>query len=157
MMGRSITVFLAIVLMVPIGCSGDKKIAHEQQKHLSKLARAYGFYVRKHQGNRPPTMTALKEYVKQMSPEDLASANLEASEVDSMFISTRDGQEYMLRTITGAAGPPGAGGVPGGGGFETVVLYEKEGKDGKRLVAYETTRVEEVDEEKFKQLVPGAN
>ena len=32
----------------------------------------------------------------------------------------------------------------------------QDGKDGKRMVAYETCQVEEVDETKFKELVPEA-
>src|SRR5438552_18944282 len=85
---RALPLLLAILTILPAGCSG-KKVAHEQQAHLSTLARAYGFYLRTHRGERPATMTALKEFVKKMTPEELASANLEADQVDSMFTSTR--------------------------------------------------------------------
>jgi len=154
---RILPLLLAILPLLPAGCSGKKNVAHEEQQHLSTLVRAYGFYIRSHRGERPASMAALKEFVKKMTPEELASANLEADQVDSMFTSTRDGQEYVLRTVAGPTGPPGAGsGVPGAGGAQTVILYEKEGKNGKRLVAYEFMKVEEVDEEKFKQLVPEA-
>jgi hypothetical protein len=37
-----------------------------------------------------------------------------------------------------------------------VVFYEKAGKNGKRYVAYPMGKVEEVDEAKFKELVPEA-
>jgi hypothetical protein len=57
-----------------------------------------------------------------------------------LFTSPRDGQPYVVHYKQAG----------------TVVAYERDGKDGKRLVAYPSGQVEEVDETRFKQLVPSA-
>ena len=46
-------------------------------------------------------------------------------------------------------GPPGPGGAP-------VIAYEQEGVGGKRFVASSLAAIEEVDEARFRELVPNA-
>jgi hypothetical protein len=36
------------------------------------------------------------------------------------------------------------------------MIFEQQGKDGKRMVAYDVGKIEEVDEATFRQLVPEA-
>lgn len=139
MPARRFHLLLLVPLVALAGC--NSKPTYTEQMHLSILARVYGFYSREHRQS-PPSMDDLKGYVKAMSAETRSSAGLDQSDLETLFVSPRDGQEYVLRTT---------GMMP-----QDVVLYEKVGKNGKRLVATASTSVREVDEEEFKRLVPDA-
>src|SRR5262249_23603225 len=105
----------------------------------------------KNKGQSPPDAAALKKFVKTLDKERLEALGVDPSNLDSLFISPRDKQEYVVRK------KPPQKGVPDPMAPATVVLYEQTGDgSGRRYVAYENVRVEEVDADKFKQLVPEA-
>jgi hypothetical protein len=65
--------------------------------------------------------------------------------VDELFISERDGQPYVIFF-----------GRPPAGVAADLVAYERAGVDGKRFVGYGLGVVEEVDEQRFNELVPSS-
>lgn len=141
---------MPVLVLFGIGCGGDNSPgATEQEYHLHKLGFLYGEYSRAHIGPKgptpPPSMEALKTFARS-KPKLLESRGIELSELDDLFVSPRDGKEYVLRKK-----PVGA--VPGKVGT-AVVIYEAEGKDGERLVMFEEARTEKVDEARFRELVP---
>jgi len=134
---------LILGCVVLAGCASGRKELPAEETRLSKLARVYGHYERTKRKGPPPNVDALKEYVRSLSADDLKSIGLETSDVDQIFISSRDNEPFVYRK------PPGGVPLP-----TTVVFYEKTGKSGKRYVAYPMGKVEEVDEAEFKKLVP---
>jgi hypothetical protein len=129
----------------PVGCGKGSSGEEQQQSNLKPLAILYGQYTGQHQGRPPAGEAEFKQYVRSQS------AMLESFDVtdpESLFVSSRDGKPYVIK-YGAVEGPSGPGGYP-------VVAYEQEGVGGKRFVASSVGAVEEVDEARFKELVPDA-
>jgi hypothetical protein len=108
----------------------------------------YDKYAGQHNGKPPASMNDLRGHIQQsIKPEDLAT--LGVASLDDLFVSPRDRQPYKLIPL--ARLPPLAGRHPG-----PVVIYEQQGLEGKRFVGYLGGRTEEVDADRFRQLVPQA-
>jgi len=93
-------------------------------------------------GRRPANEAAFKEDIKSGRLAAVAKI-LNVTEVDPLFVSKRDGKPIVV-----IYGQPPAGVDP------NVVAYEQEGVDGKRLVGFSLGTIEEVDETRFRELVP---
>jgi hypothetical protein len=100
----------------------------------------YGRYRAAHRGTPPPDEAALKKFISGLSPTEQSGLGIDPANLEKMFTSPRDGQPYVVLYKSSGA----------------VIAYEQVGKNGKRLVAYPDTKVEEVDEARLKELVPGA-
>ncbi len=128
------------------GCGGSAESREREQSNIKPLAVLYGQFLSTNRGQPPATEQQFKDYVKSRGP-DLSDSYGVAS-VDELFVSSRDGKPYVIRS-----GAEAQQGEPGPDGSR-VVIYEAEGVDGKRYVATAMGAVEEVDEARFKQLVP---
>ena len=111
---------------------------------MKPLAVYYGQYQGKHQGRPPANEAEFKAFLKTLPPEALGS--FAVTDVESLFVSSRDKKPYAIK-YGKVEGPPGPGGMP-------VMAYEQEGVGGKRFIATTIGAVEEVDETRFRQLVP---
>ena len=129
----------------PLGCGRDSGGEAQEQSNLKPLAILYGQYTGQHQGRPPANEAEFKEYVRSQST---MLESFQVTDPESLFISSRDEKPYVIK-YGAADGPPGPGGYP-------VVAYEQEGVGGKRFVASSVGAVDEVDEAKFKELVPDA-
>lgn len=130
------------------GCGGgSRESLQREQSTLKPLAILYGQYIGQHRGQPPPNEQAFREFIQQQGPEVLKSFHV--SSIDELFISPRDGKPYkILYGEAAKKGPPGPAGSP-------VIAYEQEGRGGRRWVASAMGAIEEVDDARFKQLVPG--
>jgi hypothetical protein len=126
------------------GCSQDAPPPTVQQIHLKDLAVAYGRFIASHRGQSPKDEKEFKAFVQTMLPY-LPS---KPTDVDSLFVSPRDNQPYVVRY--------GASSAVSGSGQAPVVAYEQQGVDGNRFIATILGAVEEVDEARFRELVPDA-
>jgi hypothetical protein len=105
----------------------------------------YGRYISQNGGNTPKSLEDLKHFVaKRTSTERLAA--LGVANVDELCTSPRDSKPFVLVSHAKLP-PPGTSPPP-------VVLYESEGKDGQRAVAFLGGITEMVDEARFSQLLP---
>lgn len=135
---------LMAAAIVLVGCGQRTQSKSQQESRLKPLAMLYGQYMGQHRGQPPQSEADFKKFVesqqgflKQFGITDPAT----------LFISERDGHPYVV--IYGKPqGPAALGGQP-------VIAYEKVGVGGKRFVASQLGAVEEVDETRFKELVPG--
>lgn len=107
----------------------------------------YGRYVGQHRGTPPASEAEFRKYVEAQGPQDLA--NLGVTDPAKLWVSSRDNQPYVIRYGV-VTGPPGPAGMP-------VVAYEAKGSGGRRYVASSLGAVDEVDETRFRELVPTAN
>jgi hypothetical protein len=128
------------------GCSQNQS-AEREQSNLKPLSVFYGRYVGQHRGHTPANEQEFKKFIEAMSKDQLAS--MQVSNIDDIFISSRDKKPYVV--LYGLVSKT-ANELPSA----TVVAYEQEGKDGKRFIARLLGAIEEVDEEQFKQIMPGA-
>lgn len=139
-------VLAMVVVSLGLASCGKHGAPPKVESNLHTLMTFYGRYTAQHQGQRPSDADALKKYIGSQSPDQLAK--MEITDVDSLFVSPRDGQPYVMRY--GVLPPPA---TPLGG---TVVAYEQTGVDGKRYVGFDLGSAEEVDETRFRTLVPDA-
>jgi hypothetical protein len=134
-------------MLSSIGCGGpDPAIAAREASNLKPLAVLYMQFAGQHRGQGPRNEAEFKTWIKALPPSQLAS--FDVKDVESMFISSRDTKPYIVKYGT-ASGVPGAGGM-------TVIAYEQQGVEGKRYIAGSLGQIEEVDETKFRSLVPDA-
>ena len=129
--------FLSFVLAV--GCGPTQVPQKPASRHIQNLARGYLAY-KASKGKPPPDEKDFKAFLAKLPPERAKPVGLEDGNVDSLFVSPRDGKPYVVSYKAGMGRAP--------------IIHEQEGKNGKRQVAYPTGQVDEIDEARFRQLVP---
>jgi hypothetical protein len=139
---RGIVWLTGVALLFPLAScrqpvGGDAPF--EAKDHLWQVFRLYKAYV-EHNKKGPPDEQSLREFGKQLTPEERKS-RLIGDEIDSLFVSPRDKQKYVIR-FNQRLDPVG----PMRG-----VIWEAEGKDGTHLMALSNGYVEEYDETMFKE------
>jgi hypothetical protein len=132
------------LLLIGLGCSSPPAPSAPERVPLRHLAILYGKYRNSHQGRPPKDEAEFKQYIQGLGERQLAAAGVSANEVDSLFVSPRDGQPYEVRYND----PPPAEGPEG----PAAVVVEKVGKNGKRMVAYSTGRVDEIDDVQYQKV-----
>jgi hypothetical protein len=143
---RICTVVLSLVVGL-IGCGSRLPTDTAEGKNLRALAIFYGRFIGSHKGRSPANEAEFKKFILSLpAPEREALGVADPNNIDTLFTSPRDGQPYVIRYKQSSSGLVG--------GQATVFAYEKTGKNGKRYVATSVGNVEEVDEQRFKQLVP---
>ena len=137
-----------LLLFSCLGCGpvGEPNRAREESG-LKPLAIFYAQFVPSHQGQPPKSEAEFKDYLKEPQNLERLKKDFKVPDVDAMFISSRDKKPYIV--IYGPTSGDGPAGQP-------VVAYEQEGLEGKRFVASKMGAVEEVDEARFRRMVPGA-
>jgi len=141
---RILCALVAVVTAAAAGCSGGpSKPVPLQGSNLGRLAMIYTLYL---QNNRTPLTNEqdLVTYAKSLKPEGVKAMGIDVTQVEQYFTSPRDGKPYrLILKVQGGdpANPP-------------PVAYEQVGVNGKREVGFLFGKVEEVDEARFRQLVP---
>ena len=135
----------ALIFTVVVGCSSAEKKQSLQREasHLHWLLRLYTFARQK--GKSPNSEQEFKQFIGSIDPAmaDRTRAGANITSTDELFISERDGQPY---TVFYGTRPKGVG--------NDVLAFEQKGVGGKRYVGYGLGFVEEVDEQRFSELVP---
>lgn len=145
MTGRSTAPHALFVLatavgLTLIGCRPAPVADAPGYTNLQTLARLYGQHVSMNRGRAPANLEEFKRWVQKHGQVDPGS-------FDALFVSPRDREPFgfVFGAVPLAPGPDGKG---------AVIIYEQKGVNGKRMVAYSTTQIEEVDEATFTRLVP---
>lgn len=135
----------SLVGLPVLGCSpGGRASAPMQESPLKPLGLLYGQFMGQNQGRPPASEEEFKVFIRERGMGMLKQFNV--PDVDSLFISPRDKQPYVV-VYGEPKGPPALAGQP-------VIAYERVGVGGKRWVANSLGTVEEVDEARFRELVP---
>lgn len=103
----------------------------------------YGRFIGANKGRGPKDEQELKTFIKGRSQEELS--NLGISDIDSLFVSSRDKKPYKLKFESKPSVP---------GQSSNIFAWEQDGIGGKRFVAGTLGEILEVDQAKFQQLVP---
>jgi hypothetical protein len=128
--------WLLLVLLTGCGVGGSRG-PKEGLSHVKLLASLY-MRASRELGHPPKNEEEFKAAIQK------ANVPLEALKVnnlDELFESERDGRPLVVLYGSSSAGTD-------------VIVYEQTGVDGKRLVGHSIGSVEEVDEAKFRELVP---
>lgn len=136
---------LCLATVVATGCAGDQQVSKPtQESHLKFLALLYGQFTGQNRGQPPKDEAEFKEFVRTNGSSFVQMSNVKTA--DELFVSERDGQPYVI--LYGA--PMGAKSLNG----QPVMGYEQVGAGGKRYIANSLGQIEDLDEAKFKELVP---
>jgi hypothetical protein len=144
---------LAILAVIALpGCGSNVAPPAARDTNLESLARLYGMCTGQ-MGRPPASAEELKSFIAQMPAGQRQAMGV--ADAEKLFISPRDNQPYVVRWGQGGGAPGASNGStqPASTG-ETVIAYEKIGFEGKRFVAFDIGRTEEVDDARFRELVP---
>jgi hypothetical protein len=135
---------MAGISMLCLGCgpAGDSN-RQAEESCLKPLAIYYAQFIPQHQGKPPKDEAEFKAFLKEPTNLQYLERDFHISDVDAMFISTRDKKPYVI--IYGPSTGEGPAGQP-------VIAYEQEGVNGKRFVASKMGAVEEVDSATFSRM-----
>ena len=131
-----------IILLLALGCSDNNTQSSRaaQTSHLRTLISLYNAASAK--VGRPPANEAeLRQFVQDNGAQVLARLNIES--VDELLKSERDGQPFVVGYAQQRKGSN-----------PDIVAYEQTGIDGKRQVGFRLGVIEEVDSQRFSELVP---
>ena len=126
-----------------LGCERTESFSKTESSNLKPLAVMYGRFISSNAGRGPKDEAELKAFIKSRPSDELS--NLNASDVESLFVSSRDKKPYKLKFDAKPLVP---------GQSANIFAWEQDGIDGKRFVAGTLGEILEVDPEKFRQLVP---
>jgi hypothetical protein len=139
-------------------CTPSARPPSDTEKHLKTLAILYGRFMNTHRGQAPANEGELKKFIQSLSPEQLDAMGVNASNLDSLFVSPRDSLPYGVAwkpASAKASGPAGMPGMPPGAGADkavvTMVVWEQKGAGGKHFVADSLGKVEEIDDATFQK------
>jgi hypothetical protein len=140
---------LFLLVLCVLGCSGGGGAPKAGETEIRGLAVCYGQFLRENRGKSPANEAAFKTFIQtKVNKEQLASFGITPDNLEKLFTSSRDGQPYQVR-YNAPQKPPGADGKG------EIVIWERAGSGGKRMVAYATVQIEEIDEARFKEIMPG--
>ena len=126
---------LAVVLTTGCSSNSEPSLADHNDTNIKKLCGAYGMFLVSHNLRGPKDEVELKEFLT-TSPgaiHKLEMMGVSKDGIADIFISDRDGQPFKVRYgLEGLEDHP--------------IVFEAEGVDGKRLVAFSTPRELDADE-----------
>ena len=130
-------------VLFPLGCGDGTKarIMEFNDTKIRRLHNCYQLYIQRHSMTGPKSEEEFKAYLKSPAAEpNLALIDMDASMVDDMFISDRDGKPFVVKYGVNGHGP--------------AIIFEAEGVDGTRMVALDPPK-EISDSAEYDRLLNG--
>lgn len=142
------SIFL-VGLMLSAGCSGKDPaamLADATDNNVKRLSRMYTVFQMRNAMEGPKNADELKEFILSQTPDRLARVGIDASKVDEIFVSERDGEDLIVRYGTKLNGANAS--IP--------VVFESVGLDGSRRVGFSNAyTIEVADDAEYEQLLAG--
>lgn len=144
---RALAGTLLIGLVGLVGC-GDKvaqQVGDMNKSNIQRVSNLYAGFQNGVGGGRGPKDEAeLTKFVKDYDPAKLQMMGINPNDVPKLLTSERDGKPFKIRY-----------GVPGGRGSVAPVVFEQEGKDGKKQVGFTGGKVEDVGDAEYQAYLSG--
>jgi len=137
-----LAIFGGVAIAATIGCGRSNSSAETESSNLKPLAVYYGRFVGANRGKGPKDENQLKEFIRNRPADELSTMGI--TDVDSLFISSRDKKPYKFKFEEKQPMP----------GQLSIFAWEQDGVNGKRFVGGTLGQIEEVDEARFRELVP---
>jgi hypothetical protein len=122
------------VIMAAPGCSGGGAPPPMDQLHIETVASWYEAY-RSKNGKPPPNEAAFLAFIEREQKERGVTFDM-----NELLTSPRDGQKYVINYKSNSTRPE-----------RNVAVYESQGHDGTKWLAFESRWSEEVDEAKLQE------
>jgi hypothetical protein len=129
-----------LLLLVVAGCGGQTLAPSATEgRRIGAIVTTHNMMERA-TGRLPPNEQEFKKFIAENGSQSLERAGV--TTVDELFVSDRDSQPVVVTY----------------GKYPTemsakIVVYEKDGADGKRFVGYNSGAVELVDDARFNELI----
>jgi len=135
-------------LVALAGCKGadaDSMIANANDTNVKRLATLYTFFHIQNRNKGPKNEEQLREFIESQDASRLKRAGIDATKLDELFVSERDGEPFVIRygVNTYIRGPA------------LAVVFEATGIDGMRQVGFCNGLMQEVDEDEYDRLMAG--
>jgi len=141
--GLALFVIGSIVIGSIQGCGGNVAPKQSTESEVKRLGIMFMKFLGRNRGKSPANREELETFIKATPPAELTSLGIE--DINEIFHSSRDGEDLVIRY--GIVVPPP-------GQDPTVIAYEQVGVSGKHMVVYGTGGIEEITEDRLKELVP---
>lgn len=127
------------------GGNANQMIAANNDTNIKRLGTLYGFFHLKNQFRGPKDEADFKKFIGEQDAARLKLAGISGSKVDELFVSERDQKPFKIRygVNTQLRGP------------SLAVIFEADGKEGKRQVSFTGGSMEEVDSTRYDELFSG--
>jgi hypothetical protein len=128
------------------GCGDNvaKEVAAMNTSNVQRLSNTYAAFQNFKGGRGPNDAADFKAFIKDFDPNKLSMMGIDPKELDAIFTSERDGKPFKIRYKVG-----------GGRGSVDPVVFEQDGKEGKKQVGFTGGKVEDVDDATYAQLWAG--
>ncbi len=120
-------------------------IADANDSNVKRLATMYSFFHTLNKFKGPKDEAELRSFIEAQDPKRLSLADIDATKLDELFVSERDGEPFVVRygVDTIIRGP------------SLPVIFESLGVDGTRQVGFCNGSMKEVDNEEYDRLLAG--
>ena len=129
------------------GCSDtsiSRQVAAMNDSRIKQLANLFRFYQATNGWVGPKDEATLRAFVQSAPAKNLAMMGVDPARFDELLVSDRDGKPFRVRW-----------GVTIGPLEEQAVVFEQDGLDGKRFVAFTGARSEAVEVDRYEKLWQG--
>lgn len=144
---RSLFFSISLVAIISAGCgpNPDDMLAALNDSNIKRLANLYGVYQFQNDYKGPKDEAAFREFISAKNPEQLKRIGVDITKLDELFKSERDQQSFKIRWKVNTQAR----------GTSDPVVFEAEGIDGVRLVAFTGGELVEADSSQFDRLWKG--
>jgi hypothetical protein len=144
---RCLLLLPVAVAVAACGCSDGnlrRQVAAMNDSRIKQLANLFRFYQATNGWVGPKDESTLRTFVQSAPKKNLDMMGIDPAAFDQLLVSERDGKPFRVRW-----------GVTIGPLEEQAVVFEAEGREGKRLVAFTGAKSEEVDADRYEALWNG--
>jgi len=137
---RVVVAWACIVLVIAVAGCGTRQVpTSDDELHIQDLANWYAKFRKANKGRYPANEQQLATFIGNSLKQAGSSGNPQ-----EILTSPRDGQKYTVTYGKPTSPAPNT----------SIVAFEKEGVDGKKLIAFETKESREIDDAELKSLLP---
>lgn len=145
---RSLLALVPLAMVAgTFGCSDGslrRQVAAMNDSRIKQLANLFRFYQATHGWVGPKDEASLRSFVATAPRKNLEMMGVDPAAFDQLLVSERDGKPFRVRW-----------GVTIGPLEEQAVVFEAEGRDGRRFVAFTGAKAEEVEGDRYERLWSG--
>jgi hypothetical protein len=131
-------VLLSLMLVLG-GCSSnsvESQVAAMNSSNIKRVANVFAAWQNSHGGEGPKDLETLKTFTKGIPVDALQNMKIDTSNLDQVFVSERDGKPFKIKF--GAVRPAMAPHIP--------IVFEADGVDGVKQVAWTNAAVQELND-----------
>jgi hypothetical protein len=135
------------VLLTSTGCSQkdnvEAEVAAMNTSNILRLCNMYAAF-QNYKGRAPDNDAEFRTFIKDFEPKKLAMMGIDPNNLDAVFTSERDRKPFKIRFKVG-----------GGRGSVDPVVFEQDGTNGTKQVAFTGGKVQDADAATYQQLWAG--